>query len=223
MTVSLSDAGAARMVARPRLSQCVPSLRAMLARSACVLCDRPGSPVCSDCANRLDRAPTLSPPLGLDSCAAVLHYGAARGLVTALKNGGRRDLVSWLAAEMADRVALDPATIVTWAPTGAGRARTRGFDQAELLAGAVARRCGLPCRRLLRRAPGPPQAGRSAAERRTAPVFRALPRAPSDVLVVDDVLTTGATLTAAARALRAAGATRVSAVVAARSNRSRGT
>ncbi|MEX2293791.1 MAG: phosphoribosyltransferase family protein [Acidimicrobiales bacterium] len=189
----------------------------MLLRSDCALCDRPGPAVCSGCAAGLERARSLAPPLRLDACSALLHYGSARGLVTSLKNGGRRDLVGWLAAEMAVLLEPGPGAVVTWAPTGVQRVRARGFDQAELLARAVARRCDLPCHRLLRRVPGPPQVGRSGAQRRTGPAFRTRRECPRDVIVIDDVLTTGATVTAAARALREGGAKRVTAVVAARS------
>ena len=84
------------------------------------------------------------------------------------------------------------------------------------LARAVARRLGCPCRRLLERLPGPAQTGLTLAERRVAPVFCATTAPRRHVLVVDDVVTSGATLSAAARALRAAGATEVDAVAAAR-------
>jgi predicted amidophosphoribosyltransferase len=194
----------------------VRNVAAVLLASTCVLCARPGAVVCPTCAAGLARAPSLPCPLGLDLCSAVFDYAAARGLITALKNGDRRDLVAWLAAPMAARLVPAAGTIVTWAPTGGPRRRARGFDQAELLARAVARRWGLPCRPLLQRRPGPAQAGRTAGERRTNPSFQArAPVAPA-IVVVDDVATTGATLVAAARALRAAGARQVSAAVAAR-------
>jgi predicted amidophosphoribosyltransferase len=107
--------------------------------------------------------------------------------------------------------------LVTWAPTTAERAATRGFDQAELLARRVARRLGLPCHRLLRRRPGPAQTGQDAASRRFGPRFISSPRSWGHrILIVDDIVTTGATLAAAADALRLAGAIDVSAVAAAR-------
>lgn len=112
-----------------------------------------------------------------------------------------------------DPVPFDPVPfdIVTWAPTSARRRRRRGYDQSELLARAVARRLGLPCRRLLTRDRSCHQTGRSRQERLdNGPVFKARPlRRPSRVLVIDDVVTTGSTLRAAGHALDLAGAAKV--------------
>ncbi len=189
----------------------------MLLTPTCAGCGGRGAPLCAACTAGLRRAPALPPPLGLDGWWALLRYdAAARRLLTDLKNHQRRDLVGWLADTIAAVGPAPVAGVLTWAPTGGGRRRARGFDQAELLARALGRRWALPCRALLRRLPGPPQAGRSGRERRANPAFRAVGRVPGSVLLVDDVATTGATLTGAARALRAAGAGEVRALVAAR-------
>jgi predicted amidophosphoribosyltransferase len=116
---------------------------------------------------------------------------------------------------MAALVAPRSVDVVTWAPTTAARRRARGYDQAELLARAVARASGRPCHRLLRRAPGRAQTGHDRAERLTGPRFVARRSVTGTVLVVDDVCTTGATLAAAAAALSAAGADGVRALTAA--------
>jgi predicted amidophosphoribosyltransferase len=172
----------------------------------------------------MERPRPVPPPSGVDRWTALLAYdGPARELLAQLKYRNRRAVVGWLAAGMAALVAgwvqdSGPYLLVTWAPTGAARLRTRGFDQAEVLAAALARRVGLTHAPTLMRLPGPPQTGRSRAERRHLPGFvvgRA-PPPPRHVLLVDDVATTGATLSAAARALRTAGVQRVDAVVAGR-------
>jgi predicted amidophosphoribosyltransferase len=185
----------------------------------CPGCGRRGDPLCTSCAAQLRRAhPALAPP-GLDAWWAAFAYeGVAREVVARVKYRSARAAVPWLADAMVDAL---PATVprfdvVTWAPTSRERRRTRGFDPAELLARAVARRLDARCVGLLDRLPGPPQTGRTGADRRHGPTYVARRPAPPSALVVDDVATTGATLTAAAHALREARATRVAALTAAR-------
>jgi predicted amidophosphoribosyltransferase len=149
-------------------------------------------------------------------CTAVFAYdGTARDVVARLKYRNHRTALAGIAAAMAASVLAVP-DVVTWAPTTAARRRGRGFDHAELLARAVARQLRRPCRRLLDRAPGPPQTGRPLAERRHGPTVTARTAVSGRILVVDDVVTSGATCAAAAIALKRAGADRVDVVAAAR-------
>lgn len=191
----------------------------MLLPTTCPVCGRTGAAPCERCRAELRPARGLPPPLGVDRCVALLDYaGAGRELVARLKYRNARSSLRYLADGMAELVAAGVADVdvVTWAPTTAARRRARGFDHAELLAKAVARRLGRPARSLLRRGDGPAQTGRSLGERRRGPAMAARRRAPARVLVVDDVVTTGATVSAAAQALRAAGAIEVQVVAAAR-------
>lgn len=116
-------------------------------------------------------------------------------------------LAELVAGVLRDRFATNAVDVVTWAPTSNRRRRERGYDQAEVLARAVARRLRLPSRHLLTRAPGSPQTGRSRKERiREAPRFRARPTLRGlRVVVIDDVVTTGSTLRSAKAALTEGG------------------
>ncbi len=127
--------------------------------------------------------------------------------MTALKFRNDRAVVAYLADALAEAARRRDVDLVTWAPTTAGRRRARGYDQAELLARAAARRAGLPVACTLVRLPGPHQTGRPVAERLDGPRFVAGRRAGSRcrsrrIAIVDDVVTSGATLSHAARALR---------------------
>lgn len=103
----------------------------------------------------------------------------------------------------------------------------RGFNQAALLAGEVSRRTGIPLagrRALVRRRHAVPQSGLSSAARRrnATGLFEVVDRqqiAGRRIILVDDVLTTGATAQSAARALKRAGAVRVTVLTAARADR----
>lgn len=189
----------------------------MLFAVTCPVCGRPGAAPCVECASKLKRAPHLPAPPGLDDLVAPLSYtGVGRELVARLKYRNARAVLPALAAAIAALV--DPVTVdvVTWAPTSVARRRERGFDQARLLARAVARRLHRPCRSLLTREPGPPQTGRPKRDRINGPKFTSTRNPPRRVLVVDDVVTTGATMLAAANALRSAGTVVVKAAAAAR-------
>jgi predicted amidophosphoribosyltransferase len=182
----------------------------MLLPTRCPICHAIGPAPCPSCIAGLRRAAPAPVPAGLSSCHSLLRYeGAGRTLVTRFKYGNARDALPWLAAALARLVDAHEVDAVTWVPTTAARRRARGFDQSELLAGRVGGELGRPVVALLGRRPGPAQTGRSRAERLQRPDFvvRGRPgvRPPARVLLVDDVVTTGATLAAAAMALRRAG------------------
>ena len=180
----------------------------MLPSDRCSACGCPGGVLCHRCRFSLASVGPTTGPLGIS--AAFPFEGVAKDLIVALKFRHRRAAAGVLAEQMVRRLRLGHIDVVTWAPTSARRIRGRGYDQAEVIARAVARQLGVPCRRLLYRAHGAAQTGKSRADRLVGPAFRARrPRQGLSVLVVDDVVTTGATLRTAAAALRAAGVAHV--------------
>jgi predicted amidophosphoribosyltransferase len=129
--------------------------------------------------------------------------------------------MAWILARSPPVSPLDsPPVVLTWVPLGKRRRRSRGYDQALALAGEVARLTRYPLEPLLARSTETaPQARRSGRERRLAirGAFDLLGRPPSRVILIDDVLTSGATAAECARMLREAGAVEVGLLCAARS------
>jgi predicted amidophosphoribosyltransferase len=197
----------------------------MLLGWRCPVCGAAGAVPCAKCRAALRPSDPVPAIEGVDWCAALLAYrGAGRELVARAKFRNQRAGLAWLGRGMAEvvRASGNEPALVTWAPADPGHVRSRGFDHGELLAKQVARGLGVPCVALLERTRGLVLTGLSAGDRAGGPPIgprrlrsRALPLRGATVLVVDDVVTTGATLRRAAAALRSIGAARVLAVTAA--------
>lgn len=166
----------------------------------------------------------IDPPAFERARAAGVYTGPLREALHAFKFHGKRALARPLAElihEQCAPVLASGADALVPVPLARARLRERGFNQADLVADRLGALCGLPVRRrwLARVRETAPQTALAAAERRgnVRNAFLAERRAAGrHVILVDDVLTTGATCQESARALREAGARRVDVVTVAR-------
>ena len=157
-----------------------------------------------------------------------LYEGPLRQMIQLFKYSGIETLAKPLGEMLARALPRDERVdVIVPMPLHWRRRWQRGYNQAGLLARVLGRQTGLPVQSLLRRTQSTrAQAGLSRRERRAnvAAVF-AVPRSAAvsgkHVVLVDDVLTTGATAAACARALRQAGAARVLVLTVARADRRR--
>lgn len=212
------------------------TILARLAPHECLGCEAEGALLCQACATSLDAVParcyrchklttgartcescrSSSPIFGVH--VAYAYRGLAKDIVWQLKFSGAQAAAREMADQMSHLATIPADAVVVPVPTATSRVRRRGFDQAKLLGRSLAVQTGLPYAPVLRRLGQHHQVGATRAQRvtqlrdayRCAGASRIRGR---HVLLIDDVLTTGATLEAAAQALKAAGAARVSAAV----------
>ncbi|HKU19118.1 MAG TPA: phosphoribosyltransferase family protein [Candidatus Saccharimonadales bacterium] len=144
------------------------------------------------------------------------YDGTAKTLLHKLKFERASAAAQDIAAAMAARMQLSGPAVVSYIPTAPSRVRMRGYDQAQRIARELARQLGLPYAPLLTRVTSARQVGQNREVRRKQmqqafrPTHAARQFKDAHVLLVDDVITTGATCEAAAAALREAGISRVS-------------
>ncbi|NOT32500.1 MAG: ComF family protein [Planctomycetes bacterium] len=199
----------------PRCSGCAGRLAAGL-----------GSGLCADCRRRSRGY------LRLCAVGAYRQPSALREWILAFKHGGRRELATPLAALLASAwsgsTGASPGVVLVSVPLHPLRRFERGYDQARLLCDELARELDFPHVPALRRTRWTPPQGAPGASSRRANVQgafalvgrRARHLAGRALLLVDDVVTSGATVRACAEVLRGARPTEVSVLCLARAERS---
>lgn len=176
----------------------------MLFERQCPACLKPARTICDQCAALLRPAGTVHVPGAQWSRAALIYDDVAAALIVAGKDRGRRDILRHLAQALVP--AVPPlADAITWVPANTKRKRERGFDQGKVLARAIAGATGIPARQMLRRSAGPTQKGQDRAGRLAGPRLTATTNSARRVVLIDDVMTTGASLALATSVLTQAG------------------
>jgi ComF family protein len=202
----------------------------------CVGCRVEGAVLCVQCAHSLPVLPPRCYRCGaltddfqtcqrcrsgsdLFAVQVATPYGdTAKATIARLKFERARAAADDIAALMAERLAIPAGTLITHLPTANTRVRQRGYDQAQQIARRLAALTGNTYRPLLARQGAQRQLGQDRAIRRKQMegafvAVRVEALKDRRILLIDDVLTTGASCEAAARVLKDAGAARVSAAV----------
>jgi len=157
-------------------------------------------PLCLPCSTGFASGGERRLPDGVLVRSAFAHWGTARLLVHRLKYGAHPAAAAVLAAAMAAALPTGATTLVP-VPRALLRRWKYGVDPALELARALGRATGLPVARALAAAWWHPRRAGRADAKRGVPRFRAVAVAPAGAVLIDDVVTTGATLRAAAATL----------------------
>ena len=210
----------------------------IIAPAKCLVCGLEGLDLCPACGQNLARAlpercwRCQSLSLGSKTCSTCYHHAPIKNVwvvgeydeglkaaIKALKFERWRGLARSLAELMREKLPfMKNQPIVTNVPTATTRQRIRGYDHAALLAKELAKQADLKFIPLLRRQSQTRQVGARRQTRLSQlegafRVIRSEYVRDQDILLVDDVITTGSTITTCAKTLKEAGAKSVSVVV----------
>lgn len=207
----------------------------------CVLCcgvlpaeDGSRAMICAACADELCRDYRCTAPIhvpGADGAAAALYYtGKVKQAMQRFKFHHKQHYADWFAAQalplLAEHLEDWKPDLITYMPIGFLRLHKRGYNQAELLAKAIAAPFSLPCRATMRKRPFTPTqseqkdfAARQENAARALLPIKNMDLSGQSVVLVDDIITTGAMAAAAADLLRKMGAARVYVLAPARTPR----
>lgn len=175
-----------------------------LFEDTCVVCDAAANGVCDACVQQLVTA-TVPPLLSIEGTTALFSYeGVGADLLQALKYENRRSALGPLVDALSESLSTEFDAIVA-VPGHPVRVRERGVDIPAVMARRLSRRLDIPTAEPLLRVDDGSQTHRDRHERLSIE-FRAVRSVAERVLLVDDVVTTGATAVACADALRVAGA-----------------
>jgi ComF family protein len=195
----------------------VENFFAYLVGATCPACGRLGASICKSCSKNVADVCFINqdnkqPEYHGTVLVAFEYNSIIRKLILNFKYRNQRSSLRFIGDALVRRVrveqsrTLQSVDLVTWAPTTSKRRVERGYDHAELIAKYVAKHLSVPCRKVLVRLSDRPQTGKSRSERLVGPTFLARNLDAQHVLLIDDVVTTGATLNSASHALYQAGA-----------------
>lgn len=195
------------------------TILAVLAPHDCLACQVEGALLCNACLDSLPPAPPKqlsSPDLEVVQ-SATIYRGVAKDLIWKLKSSGAQAAAKIMAGCMLDLIPASKNIVIVPIPTASSRVRQRGYDQAKLLAKELSKQSRLPYINCLSRRGQAHQvgAGREQRTRQLQNAFRV--KSPlliknAHIILVDDVVTTGATLEIVARILKLSGATTIEAI-----------
>ena len=191
----------------------------------CILCHKllqdSTKTICPDCYDDLPNFDGPEPSVHFaERCVVTFWYEKSlRDSFLRYKFSGLKQYADvygrWMAVTVRDKLAGE-YDLVTWVPVSKRRRRTRGYDQAELLCRALCRHLGCEAKpTLIKTVDNPAQSASHGASQRAANVlgvYTPLPEADllgKRILLIDDIVTTGATLGEACRVLKTAGAASV--------------
>lgn len=208
-------------------------LTSVIAPHTCLKCGREGSLLCTFCnSNLIIYAPRCykcaQPSEGGRLCrscrpgsalwalqATAIYEGLAKKLVHTMKYERAKTAAKVIAERMNQTLDLPPDVTLVPVPTASSRVRIRGYDQAVLIGKELSKLSGLPCVQLLQRRGQQRQVGQTRTQRLVQlhdAFYSKTVNEHKNIVLVDDVTTTGATFEVAAACLKAAGAKRVQAI-----------